>query len=116
MVLLRKCNLSTSLLAVDYRLFPFSYRRPSRFSVICCRKEAAEVNYFQRLRRWLVSAGDDWWSLPSSGEAEVTGAATEEIVTVVVALRKIWDLLAKDRLVVYVALGSLAIAAVSDCF
>lgn len=105
----------------------FQLRTPRRSSSCClplpakhrsCRfiiggPRLASSNCFCRLRKlWLVSAGsvsrgDDLWTLPSSGESE--GPA----VTVVLALRRIWELIADDRLVVYMAFGSLTVAAVS---
>lgn len=70
-------------------------------------------NCLGRLRKlWLVSVdsvsrGGDPWTFRSSCETEGTAA------TVVLALRRIWELIADDRLVVYIAFGSLMVAAVS---
>ncbi|KAI3409205.1 uncharacterized protein J3R85_019651, partial [Psidium guajava] len=72
---------------------------------------------FESVRSWLRSAasflpGGGWWSL--RGDWEDAGAADAKAVSVVAALRWVWDLIAEDRLVIYVAFGSLAVAAVRD--
>lgn len=48
------------------------------------------------------------------GDSEDAGAADAKSVSVVTALRWIWGLIAEDRLVIYVAFGSLAVAALSE--
>ncbi|OWM71507.1 hypothetical protein CDL15_Pgr005694 [Punica granatum] len=89
-----------------------------QFSVLCCRNGGARAtneSCLGHLRKlWLVSTssasrgGCQLWNLPSSGD---TGGP---VVTVGVALRRIWELVADDRLVVYIAFGSLTIAAISE--
>ncbi|XP_030544747.1 ABC transporter B family member 26, chloroplastic-like [Rhodamnia argentea] len=72
---------------------------------------------FESARSWLRSAasflpGGGWWSL--RGDWEEAGAADAKAVSVVTALRWVWGLIAEDRLVIYVAFGSLAVAALSE--
>ncbi|KAK4772660.1 hypothetical protein SAY86_014435 [Trapa natans] len=74
----------------------------------------ARGNCFGRLRKLCivsigsVSSGSDPFTLRSSSETE--GPA----LTVVHALRRMWELIADDRMVVYIAVVSLTVAAISE--
>ncbi|KAK9117283.1 hypothetical protein Sjap_016230 [Stephania japonica] len=87
-------------------------------------KSASSVNGFAsegfveegRDRRWIevlrsALPGGTWWELP--GHVDVGDA---EPVTVVSALRRMWDLIAQDRWVVFVAFVGLVVAAVQTVF
>ncbi|XP_010029111.2 ABC transporter B family member 26, chloroplastic isoform X4 [Eucalyptus grandis] len=74
------------------------------------------VGFGSARSRWRSVAsflpGGGWWTL--RGDSEDAGAADAKSVSVVTALRWIWGLIAEDRLVIYVAFGSLAVAALSE--
>jgi hypothetical protein len=58
-----------------------------------------------------VLAGGDWWSLGEDvSNVEIKEAATP--ITVVFALHRMWELIADDRWLIFVAFGALLIAAV----
>ncbi|XAR51909.1 Peptide-transporting ATPase, partial [Bertholletia excelsa] len=63
----------------------------------------------------LLSAlpGGSWWNLSDSSDAGKT-IKTAKPVTVLVALRRIWKLVANDRWVIYAASASLIVAALSE--
>ncbi|KAB1209119.1 ABC transporter B family member 26, chloroplastic [Morella rubra] len=55
--------------------------------------------------------GGSWWGLSVDDNAEIAAAKP---VTVIFALRRMWELIADDRWVVIVAFGALVIAALSE--
>jgi hypothetical protein len=58
-----------------------------------------------------VLAGGDWWSLGEDvSNVEIKEVATP--ITVVFALHRMWELIADDRWLIFVAFGALLIAAV----
>ena len=58
-----------------------------------------------------VLAGGDWWGLGEDvSNVEIKEAATP--ITVVFALHRMWELIADDRWLIFVAFGALLIAAV----
>ncbi|GMY13287.1 ABC transporter B family member 26, chloroplastic-like isoform X2 [Fagus crenata] len=60
-----------------------------------------------------VLAGGDWWSLGEDvSNVEIKEAATP--ITVVFALHRMWELIADDRWLIFVAFGALLIAALSE--
>jgi hypothetical protein len=58
-----------------------------------------------------VLPGGSWWSLSEDDHVDITAAKP---ITVMVALRRMWELIAGDRWLVFVAFGSLVIAALSE--
>lgn len=54
-----------------------------------------------------ILPGGDWWTLPEHREDEAEPTAA------ILALRRMWELVADERWVAFVAVGSLFIAAVS---
>lgn len=73
-----------------------------------------EFDILDKLRGWVgyirsILPGGSWWSL--SDEAEVRTSV--EPVTVTRALSRMWDLVARDRWVIFTAFSVLVFAAVS---
>lgn len=71
----------------------------------------SELN--ERIRRWIqfvqtVFPGGSWWSFSDDVEVKLTA----QPVTVWRALRKMWELVAKDRWVIFAAFSALIVAAV----
>ncbi|KAL6960551.1 hypothetical protein U1Q18_038314 [Sarracenia purpurea var. burkii] len=69
-------------------------------------------------QKWILSVrsllpGGGWWELSDSNEVGRTTKAARP-VTVLLALRRIWALVADDKWVIYVAFASLAISALSE--
>ncbi|XP_041008594.1 ABC transporter B family member 26, chloroplastic-like isoform X1 [Juglans microcarpa x Juglans regia] len=60
---------------------------------------------------WSVFPGGSWWNLRENDNVEITAAKP---ITVFLALRRMWELIAEDRWVVFVAVGSLVVAALSE--
>lgn len=58
-----------------------------------------------------VLPGGSWWSLSEDNHVDITAAKP---ITVIVALRRMWELIAGDQWILFVAFGSLVIAALSD--
>ncbi|KAE8021483.1 hypothetical protein FH972_007368 [Carpinus fangiana] len=58
-----------------------------------------------------VLPGGSWWSLSEDDHVDITAAKP---ITVMVALRRMWELIAGDRWLVFVAFGSLVTAALSE--
>lgn len=56
-----------------------------------------------------VLPGGSWWSLRENDNVEITAAKP---ITVILAVRRMWELIAEDRWIVFVAVGSLVVAAV----
>ncbi|XP_057491165.1 ABC transporter B family member 26, chloroplastic-like isoform X2 [Actinidia eriantha] len=76
------------------------------------------IRFVDNCRRWVLSIrpllpGGNWWNLGDSDEIGSTAKSTKP-VTVSLALRRIWALIADDKWVIYTAFASLTIAALSE--
>lgn len=74
----------------------------------------AEVDFSERLRRWMafvrtILPGGSWWSFSEDVEVRILA----EPVTVSRALVRMWKLVANDRWVIFFAFSTLIVAAVS---
>lgn len=72
------------------------------------------VGLSETLKKWVEFAreiipGGDWWRLPTE---EVVDVFSAKPVTVVRALKKMWDLISEDRWVIFTAFVSLVVTAV----
>uniref|UniRef100_A0A5B6ZL35 ABC transporter B family member 26 n=1 Tax=Davidia involucrata TaxID=16924 RepID=A0A5B6ZL35_DAVIN len=84
----------------------------------CKEDEEKNVEFFIILERWVVFIrsvllGGNWWNLFDPKEVESTTMVAKPI-TVLTALRRMWELVAMDRWVIYIAFGALTIAALSE--
>lgn len=73
-----------------------------------------KVGLSEKLKKWVEFAreiipGGDWWRLPTE---EVVDVFSAKPVTVVRALKKMWNLISEDRWVVFTAFVSLVVTAV----
>ncbi|KAL8037769.1 hypothetical protein ABFX02_11G059500 [Erythranthe guttata] len=78
--------------------------------------ESAKVELSEKLKKWVkfvgqVFPGGEWWRLSTE---EVESVFSAKPVTVIRALRKMWELVAEDRWVVFFAFVALIITAVSE--
>lgn len=76
--------------------------------------ESEKVELSEKLRKWVtfvreILPGGEWWSLSTEGVGDVISAKP---VTVLRALKKMWDLIAEDRWVVFTAFVALIVTAV----
>ncbi|PON64233.1 ATP-binding cassette containing protein [Parasponia andersonii] len=79
------------------------------------RRREAEVDEFEWLRRWTafvrsILPGGSWWRLDDDVEVRILA----EPVTVTRALVRMWELVAKDRWVIFAAFATLFVAALSE--
>ncbi|XP_073222208.1 ABC transporter B family member 26, chloroplastic-like isoform X4 [Cicer arietinum] len=91
-------------------LFSFSKSGRSKICNLKTRCVSDDVPRFHKRVGLLASVlpGGDWWTLPNHREDEAEPTAA------IVALRRMWELVADERWVVTVAFGSLVIAAISE--
>lgn len=80
-------------------------------------KGKIDVELVERIRRWIgfmrsVLPGGSWWWSFSDDEVIVSGAKP---VSLWRALCKMWELVSKDRWVIFAAFSALIITAVSMC-
>lgn len=70
-------------------------------------------DFFQNLVHFIrqVFPGGSWWNLSDSQEAE---NPTAKPITVWIALSRMWNLIGRDKWIVFVAVASLIVAAVSE--
>ncbi|OMP08318.1 hypothetical protein CCACVL1_01124 [Corchorus capsularis] len=73
------------------------------------------VEFSEKFRKWIdflrsVLPGGSWWSFTDDVEINLTAKP----VTVWRALSRMWQLIAKDRLVIFAAFSTLIVAAVSE--
>lgn len=73
-----------------------------------------KVELSEKLKKWVKFAreifpGGDWWRLPTE---EIVDVFSAKPVTVVRALKKMWDLISEDRWVIFTAFVSLVVTAV----
>ncbi|KAL7134930.1 hypothetical protein ABFS83_11G058500 [Erythranthe nasuta] len=78
--------------------------------------ESEKVELSEKLKKWVkfvreVFPGGEWWRLSTE---EVESVFSAKPVTVFRALRKMWELVAEDRWVVFFAFVALIITAVSE--
>ncbi|KAL1550818.1 ABC transporter B member 26, chloroplastic [Salvia divinorum] len=78
--------------------------------------EGEKIELTEKLKRWIKFAreifpGGDWWRLPTEDIGDVMVAKP---VTVFRALKKMWDLIAEDRWVIFTAFVTLVITALSE--
>lgn len=76
--------------------------------------EGEKVELSEKLKKWVtfvrrILPGGEWWSLSSEGVGDVISAKP---VTVFRALKKMWDLIAQDRWVIFTAFVALIVTAV----
>lgn len=76
--------------------------------------EDAKVDRFEKVKRWIAFArsilpGGKWWN--SDDDIEIRILA--EPVTVFRALLKMWEMVSKDRWIIFVSFSALIVAAVS---
>ncbi|XP_021901206.1 LOW QUALITY PROTEIN: ABC transporter B family member 26, chloroplastic [Carica papaya] len=110
-------NLSTSPRNRQYRLSPLNSSSVSEFLVennLECIDAEENVEFQERIRKWIdfirsVLPGGRWWSLSDEIEVKIF----EKPVTVWRALSRMWELVAKDRWVIYAAFSTLILAALS---
>ncbi|KAL5552815.1 hypothetical protein UlMin_040216 [Ulmus minor] len=74
-----------------------------------------KVDIFDKLRRWvafvpLILPGGSWWNFEDDVEVRILA----EPVTVTRALARMWDLVAKDRWIIFAAFSALILAALSE--
>lgn len=67
------------------------------------------------LKKWVefvryILPGGEWWRLSNEG---VDGVIVAKPVTVLVALKRMWELIAQDRWLIFTAFAALILAAVS---
>ncbi|KAI9170377.1 hypothetical protein LWI28_027027 [Acer negundo] len=77
--------------------------------------EGGDVEFNERIRRWIhfvqaLLPGGSWWSFSDDVEVKITAKP----VTVLRALFKMWELVAKDRWVILAAFTALIVAALSE--
>ncbi|KAF5740410.1 hypothetical protein HS088_TW11G00479 [Tripterygium wilfordii] len=101
------CSIKPQSFGIPCSLFEESFGNENR------RKNA---NLLMILEKWVccvhsVLPGGSWWNLPDS---EDVGSSSAKPITVWVALRRIRALIADDIWIIYVAFGSLVIAAFSE--
>ncbi|KAH7522815.1 hypothetical protein JRO89_XSUnG0102300 [Xanthoceras sorbifolium] len=77
--------------------------------------EEGDVEFNERIRRWIhfvqsVFPGGSWWSFSDDVEVKMTAKP----VTVWRALCKMWELVSKDRWVIFAAFSALIVAALSE--
>ncbi|XP_047957813.1 ABC transporter B family member 26, chloroplastic [Salvia hispanica] len=75
-----------------------------------------KIELTEKLKKWVKFAreifpGGDWWRLPTEDIGDVMVAKP---VTVFRALKKMWDLIAEDRWVIFTAFVTLVITALSE--
>lgn len=73
-----------------------------------------KIELTEKLKKWVKFAreifpGGDWWRLPTE---DIGDAMVAKPVTVFRALKKMWDLIAEDRWVIFTAFVTLVITAV----
>ncbi|KAJ4973603.1 hypothetical protein NE237_006777 [Protea cynaroides] len=74
-----------------------------------------DVTFMETLQRWVVflrsiMPGGSWWNFSEDVEVFIFSKP----VTVWFALRRMWELVANDRLVIFIAVVALVIAALSE--
>lgn len=77
--------------------------------------EVNKAKLSEKLRRWIafvrsVLPGGSWWSFSEDVEVVLTAKP----VTVLRALQRMWELIAKDRWIIFAAFATLIITAVSS--
>ncbi|CAA0831309.1 ABC transporter B family member 26-chloroplastic [Striga hermonthica] len=78
--------------------------------------DSERIELSEKLKKWVqfvreILPGGNWWRLSSEG---VDNVISVKPVTVLRALRKMWELIAQDRWVVFTAFVSLIVTAVSE--
>ncbi|KAL8519167.1 hypothetical protein ACS0TY_010195 [Phlomoides rotata] len=78
--------------------------------------ESEKVELSEKLKKWVtlvrqILPGGQWWSLSGEGVGDVI---TAKPVTVFRALKKMWDLIAQDRWVIFTAFVALIITALAE--
>ncbi|KAI5651150.1 hypothetical protein M9H77_37155 [Catharanthus roseus] len=98
----------------------YSLRRKKMFSPRCYQNDGCRNDdYIDILRRWInvirsVLPGGSWWNLYSSEELNFKFPTAAKPISVWHALRTMWLLVADEKWILYIAFGSLTIAALSD--
>ncbi|RDY06816.1 ABC transporter B family member 26, chloroplastic, partial [Mucuna pruriens] len=131
-------NNNKSLIALSHKRFPFaatriaffatgfaSRRLPAALPPKCASingvslqnnpEASGELEFVERIRKWLelvhsVLPGGRWWDFSDGVDVQVVA----QPVTVWRALRKMWDLVARDKWVIFAAFSALIVAAVSE--
>lgn len=77
-------------------------------------KESDDEEFGEKLRNWVRDflPGGSWWRL--SAEEDVDAGMTAEPVTVIRALKKMWELVSQDRWLIYSAFAALVVTALSE--
>ncbi|KAI3467581.1 hypothetical protein Pfo_024244 [Paulownia fortunei] len=78
--------------------------------------ESEKVELSEKLKKWVkfvrqILPGGDWWRLSTE---EVENVILAKPVTVLRALKKMWELIAQDRWVIFTAFVALIVTAVSE--
>lgn len=76
--------------------------------------DSEKVDLSEKLKKWIkfvreILPGGDWWRLSTEEAEDVVPAKT---VTVMRALKKMWELVAEDRWVIFTAFLALIVTAV----
>lgn len=76
----------------------------------------SDAGAFEKLRSWMESVrsvlpGGRWWDLSEDVEFQMLAKP----VTVWRALTRMWELVARDRWIIFAAFSTLIVAAVCDC-
>ncbi|KAL3819276.1 hypothetical protein ACJIZ3_005181 [Penstemon smallii] len=79
-------------------------------------EDSENVELSEKLRKWVkfvreILPGGDWWKL---SDEEVDVVISAKPVTVFRALKKMWELIAQDRWVIFTAFVALIVTAVSE--
>lgn len=76
--------------------------------------DSEKVELSEKLKKWVkfvreILPGGEWWSLSNE---EIGNVISAKPVTVLRALKKMWDLIAEDRWVIFTAFVALIVTAV----